>query len=87
VRVALPLPPNVKLEDDPTATSVFVWRAVPTVVNAGLTAPFQAEGRLATLPHQALSAMREHSQMQRIPSHESWRGSLAFRKICTRRTE
>lgn len=49
VRVVLPLPPNVKLADDSSATTVAVWRAVPTSVNAGLTAPYQADGRLATL--------------------------------------
>ena len=67
VRVALPLAHNVKLADDPTATSVLVWRAVPTVVNAGLTAPYQAEGRLGTLADQALAAMREHSEITQDP--------------------
>ena len=57
----------MKLADDPTATSVLVWRAVPTVLNAGLTAPFQAEGRLGTLPDQAVSAMREHSEVTDTP--------------------
>lgn len=67
VRVALHLAPNVKLEDEPAATSVFVWRSVPTVVNAGLTAPFQADGRLQTLPEQALGAMHEHSRITEDP--------------------
>lgn len=67
VRVALPLASNVKLADDPSATSVLVWRAVPTVVNAGLTAPFQAEGRLETLSVQAVSAMRAHSEITDEP--------------------
>lgn len=67
VRVALPLAPNVTVGDDARARSVFVWRAVPTVVNAGITAPFQAEGRLATLPNQAASAMRDHSEVMDEP--------------------
>jgi cytochrome c peroxidase len=67
VRVVLPLPPNVKLADDPSATTVAVWRAVPTSVNAGLTAPYQADGRLATLEDQALSAMHAHSEIRRDP--------------------
>lgn len=67
VRVALPLAPNVTVGDDPLARSVFVWRAVPTVVNAGITAPFQAEGRLATLPGQAVAAMRDHSEVTGEP--------------------
>jgi len=67
VRVMLPLPPNVKLAADPSATTVAVWRAVPTVINAGLTAPYQADGRLATLEDQALSAMHAHSEITRDP--------------------
>jgi cytochrome c peroxidase len=67
VRVTLPLHPNVRLGDDPMATTVNVWRSVPTVVNARITAPFQAEGRLGTLPEQALSAMRAHSEVEHDP--------------------
>ncbi len=67
VRVALPLKSNVQLADDPGATSVLVWRAVPTVVNAGITSPFQAEGRLGTLPEQARAAIREHSEVTADP--------------------
>jgi cytochrome c peroxidase len=63
VRVRLPLAPNVVIADDPTARSVLVWRAVPTVMNTRLTAPFQAEGRQATLPDQAVAAMHEHSEI------------------------
>ena len=63
VRVRLPLASNVRLADDPDASSVMVWRAVPTVMNARLTAPFQAEGRKATLPDQAIAAMQDHSEV------------------------
>lgn len=68
VRVTLPLPANVKRADDASATTVSVWRAVPTVINAKLTAPFQHDGREATLEAQALSAMRAHSQVASDPS-------------------
>lgn len=70
VRVVRPLPPNVRLADDPTATTVAVWRAVPTVANAALTAPYQAEGRLATLEAQAAEAMRMYSQTPSGPPAE-----------------
>ena len=63
VRVRLPLAANVTLAEDPAARSVMVFRSVPTVMNARLTAPFQAEGRLATLPEQAIAAMQEHSEV------------------------
>ena len=62
IRVTLPLALNVTLADDPTARFVTVWRSVPSVI-ARITAPFQAEGRLGTLPEQALAAMREHSEV------------------------
>ena len=63
VRVTIPLPPNVKRSDDPTATTVSVLRAVPTVINARFTAPFQTDGSQSTLEEQALQAMRHHSQI------------------------
>ena len=80
VRVRLPLAANVKLADDPTATSVAVWRAVPTVVNAKFTSPFQAEGRLATLPEQALGAMREHSEVTESPEERVIRRLARFQE-------
>ena len=67
VRVHLPLPPNVKRGDDPHATTAPVWRAVPTVVNAGMTAPYQFDGREATLESQAASAIRAHAQLDAEP--------------------
>ncbi len=80
VRVKLPLKENVTLVDDPTATSVLVFRSVPTVVNARLTAPFQAEGRQASLPEQALAAMREHSEVTQDPSERELRRLARFQE-------
>src|SRR5262245_19989153 len=80
VRVRLPLPPNVKLADDPGPTSVALFRAVPTVANARLTAPFQADGRLATLPEQALKAMRDHSEVTHDPSDRVLRRLAGFQE-------
>lgn len=67
-RVTLPLPPNVKLADDPSATTVQVWRAVPTVFNVKLTAPYTHDGRAAALDEQAEGAAIEHSRPQIMPS-------------------
>ena len=80
VRVRLPLKDNVTLADDPTAASVLVFRSVPTVVNARLTAPFQAEGRQASLPEQALAAMREHSETTQDPSERELRRLARFQE-------
>jgi len=68
IRVRMPLPPNVHLIDDPTATSVVVLRAVPTVINASLTAPYQLDGREQTLESQALGAFHAHAQVTLDPS-------------------
>ncbi len=67
VRVVVPLAPNVRLADDPKATSVALWRAVPSVANAAFTAPYQNDGRETTLEQQALSAMQSHSEVTRGP--------------------
>jgi cytochrome c peroxidase len=80
VRVVLPLPPNVKLAEAPLERSVTVWRSVPTVVNAGITGPFQADGRLATLHDQALSAMRAHSETTRAPREAVVRRLVRFQE-------
>lgn len=71
VRVTLPLPANVKRADDAAATTVAVWRAVPTVINTRFSGPFQFDGREATLESQALSAMRSHSQVTSDPSPQT----------------
>jgi cytochrome c peroxidase len=71
VRVTLPLPANVVIAGDPSAATVSVFRAVPTVLNTRVTAPFQSDGRLATLEEQALAAMRDHSQVTVDPSPQT----------------
>jgi cytochrome c peroxidase len=62
IRVALPLPSNVADEDAPSRRTIDVWRAIPTVVNTALTAPFILDGRGATLEEQALGAIGGHFQ-------------------------
>lgn len=79
-RIVLPLPPNVKLADDPAATTVVVWRAVPTAVNAGITAPYQADGRLGTLEDQALSAMQVHSEITHDPKERTLHRLAEFQR-------
>ena len=80
VRVRLPLAANVRVADDPAATSVMVRRAVPTVMNTRLTAPFQAEGRQATLPEQAIAAMQEHSEVAQSPDDRVVRRLARFQE-------
>jgi cytochrome c peroxidase len=68
------------LADDPAATSVALWRAVPTVMNTGFTAPFQNDGRLATLKTQALEAMRTHGEVTREPKQKVLQRLDAFQR-------
>ncbi len=82
VRVTLPLPATLKLIDPATglpsaATTVDVWRMVPSIENVALTGPdgvnpwprgpnntggYQLDGRVATLQDQALGALLNHAQ-------------------------
>jgi cytochrome c peroxidase len=68
VRVVLPLPANMDLIDfagnvvTPPDRTIAVWRAVPSVENAAITAPYQYDGRKGTLQQQAQAAIIDHSQ-------------------------
>ncbi|WP_394828640.1 cytochrome c peroxidase [Pendulispora albinea] len=81
VRVTLKLPPNVKLADDPAATTVTVLRAVPTVLNAALTAPYQQDGRQPNLESQALGALHDHALIQREPASRALEDVSNFQKV------
>ena len=70
ILVTIPLPPNVRLADDPTATSVTVRRGIPTTLNTpaldrdettgGFV--FQLDGRQPSLTAQAAGAIQDHAQ-------------------------
>ncbi|HEU4578730.1 MAG TPA: hypothetical protein VFS67_10785 [Polyangiaceae bacterium] len=68
VRVVLDLPDNMDLIDfdgnvvTPPDRTVAVWRGVPGVENAAITAPYQYDGRKVTLQEQAQGAITAHSQ-------------------------
>jgi cytochrome c peroxidase len=76
VRVWLTLPDNVDLLDDtsevitPSNRKLFVWRGVPSIADAALTAPFQRDGRMATLEEQAQGAITGHSEGGDVPASE-----------------
>ena len=46
----------------PPDRTIDVWRAVPTVENSAITAPYQYDGRKGTLQEQAQGAVTAHSQ-------------------------
>jgi cytochrome c peroxidase len=68
VRVWLTLPPNMDVIDEtgnvttPPDRQIFVWRSVPSIADSVLTAPYQLDGREATLEGQAQGAITSHSQ-------------------------
>jgi cytochrome c peroxidase len=68
VRVSLPLADNLDVIDldgrviTPPDRTIFVWRGVPSVANVAITAPYQLDGRQATLEGQAQAALTSHSQ-------------------------
>jgi cytochrome c peroxidase len=76
VRVWLTLPDNVDLIDEagnvasPPNRKLFVWRGVPSIVDVAITAPFQLDGRVATLEEQAQGAITGHSEGLPAPSSE-----------------
>jgi hypothetical protein len=69
VRVVLTLPDNMDTLDPffgfvntPPDRKIAVWRAVPTVENTAITAPYQYDGRKGTLQEQAQAAVTAHSE-------------------------
>jgi cytochrome c peroxidase len=68
VRVWLTLPDNMDLIDEggnvitPSDRRIFVWRGVPSIADSALTAPYQLDGREATLEAQAQGAISGHSE-------------------------
>ena len=63
VRIEIPLPPRVRLANDPAATSVTLFRGTPTTRNTpSLQTPFMYDGRDLTLEAQALGAVHAHAQ-------------------------
>jgi cytochrome c peroxidase len=68
IRVWLTFPDNVDLINvagnvtTPADRKVYVWRSVPSIADSALTAPYQLDGRAATLEEQAQAAISSHSE-------------------------
>jgi hypothetical protein len=60
--VKVPLPPHVRLTDDPGATEVILRRAVPALDMLKHTAPYQQDRSAPTLEQQARGAVNMHMQ-------------------------
>jgi cytochrome c peroxidase len=76
VRVWLTLPDTMDLIDDqghvttPQDRRLFVWRSVPSIADTAMSAPFQLDGRMATLEQQAQSAIIGHGEGGTVPVSE-----------------
>ena len=79
-RVTIPLHPSVTLVDLPSERTITVWRGVPSVANAALTAPYQVDGRAPTLQEQAQGAIRGHMQPTRKPTVRELDALAAFQE-------
>ncbi len=65
IKIDVPLAPNVRAVDDPSARTVALFRATPTVKNVTTLVEFlMSDGRESTanLQHQAQSAIHQHTQ-------------------------
>ncbi len=77
VRVSISIADNLDVIDADgnvitnATRTVDVWRGVPTVANTAYTAPYQYDGRFATLEIQANAALEAHSQIDHPPSADT----------------
>ena len=69
ILIEIPLPPTVRMGDDPKARSVVLARGIPTTLNTpALDTVLMLDGREPDLPTQALHAIERHAQAKkRIP--------------------
>jgi cytochrome c peroxidase len=71
IRVERPLPPNVRITEDPSATSVVLLRGIPGTVNTpALDAALMYDLRARNLSDQALDAIHDHAQNTVEPTEE-----------------
>ena len=81
VLVRIPLPSNVRLADDPTATSVVLRRGVPSTLNTpGLDPVLMVDGRAPHLEAQAADAVAGHAQAALTPTAVQLQRIAAFQR-------
>jgi cytochrome c peroxidase len=89
IRVVLPLPDNMDVIDvdgavvTPADRTISVWRGVPSVADVALTAPYQLDGRAATLEQQAQAAISGHAEGPEVSPRELARIARFQRSLFT----
>jgi cytochrome c peroxidase len=75
ILIEIPLPPTVRMGDDPRARSVILTRGIPTTLKTPALDPvLMLDGRDPDLPTQALHALQRHAQItRRIPRLDLFR--------------
>jgi cytochrome c peroxidase len=63
IRIVRPLPPNIRIAEDPSATSVVLLRGIPSTLNTPALDPaLMYDLRAKDLSDQALGAIHDHTQ-------------------------
>ena len=71
IRIVRPLPPNITIAEDPSATSVVLLRGIPGTINTPALDPaLMYDLRARTLSDQALGAIHDHAQNTVEPTEE-----------------
>ena len=71
IRIVRPLPPNIRIAEDPSATSVVLLRGIPTTLNTPALDPaLMYDLRARSLSDQALDAIHDHAQNTVEPTAE-----------------
>ena len=71
IRIVRPLPPNIRIAEDPSATSVVLLRGIPRTLNTPALDPaLMYDLRARTLSDQALGAIHDHAQNTVEPTEE-----------------
>ena len=71
IRIVRPLPPNVRIAGDPSATSVVLLRGIPSTLNTPALDPaLMYDLRARNLADQALGAIHDHAQNTVEPTEE-----------------
>ena len=71
IRIVRPLPPTIRIAEDPSATSVILLRGIPTTINTPALDPaLMYDLRARNLSDQALGAIHDHAQNAVEPTEE-----------------
>ena len=85
IRVERPLPPNIRIAEEPWATSVVLLRGIPGTLNTPALDPaLMYDLRALTLEAQALDAIHDHAQNTVEPAQEELERIAEFQRTNSR---